>query len=81
MHPATPEEQALIARVGDHSTINKAHVIQAAETMLVEPRRLVEGEYSMLAIGYLFIDCADRTLQVRQVQFRAQRNEELHQYG
>ena len=52
------EEQALIDRVGEHDTINREQAIRAAELMLDECQRLDEGEFTLLSIGHMFIDCA-----------------------
>ena len=59
------EEQALLDRVGEHDTISKAQIVRAAEVMLAESRQLEDGDYTLISIGNLFIDCADRVIAER----------------
>jgi len=56
------EEQALVDCVNEHDTISREQIVCAAELMLAESRRLLPGEYSLLSIGKMFIDCADRAI-------------------
>ena len=58
----SPEEQALVDTVNEHDTIDKDQAIQAAELMVVESRRLPPGEYSLVSIAKMFLDCADRVI-------------------
>ena len=61
---ATPEEQALLERVVDHGSVSKTQARKAVELMAKETQRLDEGQYSMLDIGNMFIDCCDRALVI-----------------
>ena len=60
------EEQALIDRVSDTQTIDCQRVEEAAQLMLIESRSLEEGEYKLVDIGNMFLDCCDR-VQLDQV--------------
>ena len=62
--PISIEEQGMLDRIGEHDTISREQIISAAELMLDESRRLEGGDYTLLSIGNMFIDCADRVLSV-----------------
>jgi hypothetical protein len=62
----TIEEQALLNRVAEHDTINKEQIIRAANLMLAEAQKLEDGDYKLLDMGNMFIDCADRSLSDSQ---------------
>ncbi len=51
-------------RVVDHSSISKNQILKAVDIMLDEARRLEDGDYTMISIGSMFIDCADRALVI-----------------
>jgi hypothetical protein len=57
------EEQNLISKFADHSKISKQGLINTAQLLLSEAKKVEEGEYSMIAAGNLFIDCADRVVE------------------
>ena len=59
------EERAMLDRVGEHDTIRRDEIVAAAQMMLVEARQLDGGDYTLLSIGNMFIDCADRVLADR----------------
>ena len=56
------EEKWLLDRVGEHNTIARDQIVAAAEMMLVEARQLEAGNYTLVSIGNMFIDCADRVI-------------------
>jgi len=64
----TTEEESLLERVGEHDTINRAQIIKAAELMIAESRELENGEYKLVAIGNMFIDCCDRVLTTPEAE-------------
>ena len=55
------QERVLLERVKEHDVIGRAQIVQA-EMMLVEAQRLAPGDYTLLSIGNMFIDCADPVL-------------------
>ena len=57
------EEQALIDRVKETETISVAKITEAATLMTIESRSLEEGDYKVLDIGNMFLDCIDRVQQ------------------
>ena len=62
--PPSAEEQALLDGVAGHSTLSKEQVVAATELMLAEARQLEAGDYRLLDICNVFINCGDR-VQVR----------------
>ena len=65
--PLSADDQAFADKVVDHGVITKDQIIRATEVMLAEAQRLEEGEYTLLSIGNMFIDCADRAPLGRRV--------------
>lgn len=63
----THEGQYLVNGVANHGVIYKMKVSKALELMIAESMRLNDGEYEMLDIGNLFIDCCDRAWVVPAV--------------
>ena len=60
------EERAMLDRVGEHDTIRRDEIVAAAQMMLIEAQQLDGGDYTLLSIGNMFIDCADRVLADRK---------------
>ena len=58
------EEQAFLMRVGQHDTISREQAVYTARLMLDEVQKLDEGEFKLLDIGNMFLDCADQALTV-----------------
>ena len=57
------EEQALVDRVKETETISVPQITEAAQLMAIESRVLEEGDYKVLDIGNMFLDCIDRVQQ------------------
>ena len=56
----------MLDRVGEHDTIRRDEIVAAAQMMLIEAQQLDGGDYTLLSIGNMFIDCADRVLADRK---------------
>ena len=58
----SPEEQVLVDSINEHDTMTQMQVEAAAQLMTAESHRLPSGDYSVVAIAKMFLDCVDRVL-------------------
>jgi hypothetical protein len=65
------EEQVLLDSVSDHEHISREQAIEAAKLMVVECEQLAEGNYTMLSIANMFLDCGDRAITASDVRMTA----------
>jgi hypothetical protein len=64
-------EQVLLDSVSDHEHLTREQAIIAAKQMIVECEQLELGEYRMLDIATMFVDCADRAIAASDVHMNA----------
>ena len=67
------EEAALLSRVTNHDIVTKAEILTTAKILMQEAEQLDQGEYQLLDICHLFLDCSDRACE--QVRARDLANE------
>ena len=53
-------EQVLLDSVSDHEHLTREQAIAAAKQMTIECEQLEPGDYKMLDIATMFVDCGDR---------------------
>ena len=53
----------LVDRVKETETISVPQITEAAQLMAIDSRLLEEGDYKVLDIGNMFLDCIDRVQQ------------------
>ena len=82
------EEQILIDSVSDHEHISREQAIWAAKMLVVDCEQLEPGDYTMLSLANMFIDCRDRAIAASDVRMFANKRvgfaeelaEERHAY-
>jgi hypothetical protein len=67
------EEAALLSRVTNHAIVTRAEILTTAKIFMHEAEQLAEGEFQLLDICHLFLDCSDRACE--QVRARNLANE------
>ena len=60
-------EQVLLDSVSDHEHLTREQAIAAAKQMTIECEQLEPGDYKMLDIATMFVDCGDRAIAASDV--------------
>ena len=63
---ADPEDEAFLDRIVDHSQVSKYEIIQAAEALHQEAHNLEHGNYEIMQVVNLFVDCFNRNRKAKQ---------------
>jgi len=64
-------EQVLLDSVSDHEHLTREQAIAAAKQMITECEQLEPGDYKMLDIATMFVDCGDRAIAASDVHMNA----------
>ena len=62
------EEQVLLDSVSSHEHISKEQAIAAAKLLVAECERLEAGDYTLLSIATMFVDCGDQAIAATDVR-------------